>query len=201
MVRGSGYVPMDCPHPAELSLSPEVLAMFEEQGPAAAAAAAPAGPAAAKRDVSSSWRAGAHALYLSWLRNPSLLQHIQQQIAEDAAARQPAVPQPPPPAPATPLPAAPAVGKKKSSGGLFACFGCGGASADEDLDGQQQQRVQQQPAVQPQAAVMVKPVTRAQLSDVELGKVAAGFSSFQNLPHSSTHLYWRQLSPRWAASG
>ncbi|WIA29814.1 hypothetical protein OEZ86_012287 [Tetradesmus obliquus] len=197
VVPGSGYVPMDSPHTAELALSPQLLSLLEEQGPPAAAAAA------AGQQKQSSWRAGAHALYLLWLQNPNLLRRTQQQLAEAAAARQPQPPATPPPLPVSkPLPQ-PAAAPKKKSGGLFACFGCGGADADEALDAaaqqrqvqlQQQQQYEQQQ--QQQIAAPPKPVLLPLRSEGELKKLAAGFSSFKNLPLSSSHLYWQMLMPR-----
>jgi hypothetical protein len=192
VVPGSGYVPMDSTHPAELAISSQLLNSFEDQGNTPAAAG----------QKQSSWRAGAHALYLAWLQNPNLLRRIQQQLADEAAARQPAPAQAPPPTPPQPLPQPVAAPKKKSGGGLFACFGCGSADADEEADAaarqrqvqlQQQQYERQQ---QQQAVVPPKPVVLPLLSDAELKKLAAGFSSFKNLPLSSSHLYWQMLMPR-----
>jgi hypothetical protein len=59
------------------------------------------------------------------------------------------------------------------------------------LQQQQYERQQQQ-----QAVVPPKPVVLPLLSDAELKKLAAGFSSFKNLPLSSSHLYWQMLMPR-----
>jgi hypothetical protein len=181
---------MDSAHPAELAISSQLLNLFEDQGT----------PAAAAGQKQSSWRAGAHALYLAWLQNPNLLRRIQQQLADEAAARQPAPAQAPPPTPPQPLPQPVAAPKKKSGGGLFACFGCGGVDADEEADAVARQRQaqlqQQQYERQQQQAEPPKPVVLPLLSDAELKKLAAGFSSFKNLPMSSSHLYWQMLMPR-----
>jgi hypothetical protein len=95
VLPGTGYIPMDSAHPAELAMSGAgVLGCFEEGAP-------PGG---------GSWRAGAQALYLTWLRDPRLQQPLSEaQAAADAAAARAAAPPPPPP-----------------PSGLFACFGCGG---------------------------------------------------------------------------
>jgi len=198
VVPASGYVPLSSQHPAESLFSPSLLDTLEE------------GSSPPKQQP---WRAGAHALYLSWLRNPNLrlqLQYqeqqaiyLQQKAQHDAQqAAQPPMqlqPQPPPTPPQPPK-------QQKKSKGLFACFGCGGGDADADDElfaaqqqQQQQQQWQQQQLQQQQAAGPVPPqppAKVARLSDEALKKLAEGFVGYKDLPLSSSHPYWNQLVPR-----
>lgn len=193
----SGYVPLNSPHPAEAMFSQPMLAAFEEGS-------------STKQQLP--WRAGAHALYLLWLQNPNLrlaqqyqeqqAVYLQQKAQFDAA--EVANPQPlpsPPQQPAMQPPQRPAKQKKGGGGGLFACFGCGGgdAAADEfDAYEQQQQQMQLQQQSQARAGPVPPqlPPKVARLSEEALRKLADGFRGYKNLPLSSNHPYWKQLSPR-----
>lgn len=105
VLPGTSYIPMDSPHPAEVAMGGlGVLACFEEGS-----------------GGGGSWRAGAHALYLTWLRDPRL----QQPAAEAKAAAEAAA--------AAPLPPPP----PKKPSGLFACFGCGGGGGADEWSGAQ----------------------------------------------------------------
>jgi hypothetical protein len=156
---GTGYVPMDSPHPAEAALAGAgALGGFEEGG-------------------GGSWRAGAHALYLTWLRDPRLQQPLAEaKAAAVGAGAAGAAPRPPPPPPPPP------------SSGLFSCF-CGGGAVDED-------RHYSMPA----AAAAAPPGAHARppgppLTPAQLRHAAAGFHAFKGLPLSAEHPYWRMLAP------
>lgn len=153
MVPASGYVPLSSPHPAESLFSQSLLSCYEE----------------GSSTKQAPWRSGAHALYLLWLSNPNLRlkQQYQEQQAvylqqraqfdrDQAAAadkhlQQPSQPSPRPPQ-QQPL-------RQKKGGGLFACFGCGGAEADEQdsLYTQQQHQAQQQQQIHQRPAGPVAP--------------------------------------------
>jgi hypothetical protein len=158
---GTAYVPMESPHPAEAAMGGlGVLGCFEEGG-----------------GGGGSWRAGAHALYLTWLRDPKLQQPLAEAKAAAAAAAAAAAYVPPPPPPPPP-----------PSGGLFSCFCGGGGGVDEDA------AYAPRPAAAAPAAHPSKP-PGPPLNPGQLRHAVAGVHAFKGLPLTPGHPYWRMLAP------
>ena len=188
LVPGAGYVPMESAHPAELAMAGlGVLGCFEDAGGGGGAAGGGAGGAAS----GGSWRAGAHALYLTWLADPSLQQPLAERRAAEAAAAAAAAEARAAAEAAAAAAAAAPPPKRGGGGGLFACFGCGGGDAD-DFD--HRPAAAAAPLTTAAAAAKYRapppPLTAAQLR-----QAVAGVPAFKGLPLASTHPYWRMLAP------
>jgi hypothetical protein len=124
---------------------------------------------------SGEWRAGLHALYLDWLATGSGpgIAAVARMAAGPAAA----------PAAAPPKP-------KPRGGGLFACFACGAADSDDDDAGGGGGGDDK-----------ARRAGGGGGGDALVARVAAGFSGFQGLPHSSAHPYWGREGGGWVDPG
>ena len=173
---------MDSFHPAEEAFKPYLQTLEDSS----------------TRASGGSWRAGAHALYVSWLQHPVSPPSGNSSGTVKVKAVAAAAPAPPQPAvAAAPQPAAAAGGqKKKSGGGLWSCFGCCGDDDVDQVDQRHGQGAGYGAAVAPAAAAEPAVAKVPWLDERMLGQATAGFGGFRGLPHCWQNPYWQLFTPR-----
>jgi hypothetical protein len=172
---------MDSFHPAEVSFK-SLLQTLEDSS---------------TRASGGSWRAGAHAVYLSWLQHPVPHPYGSSSSTVNVKAIAAA---PPAPVVAARTQAAAARGQQKQSGGggFWSCFGCCGD--EDDVDREREQgggHGEGYGAGVGQAAASETAVVKVPYLDERgLRDATAGFGGFRGLPHSLENPYWQLFTPR-----